>query len=1435
MAISTLTLLAERGNELEVRFKAGAADTRSDEFLRVVADLHDWLRQCVDQGRFLPPGSPDRRGLQGQIDYWTSRLQSVGHAIDDIDRLAPFDPSAGHVLADDLFPYHGLLAATGDSRKVFAGRDEQIKEYADHIDAHAALLIQSESGGGKSSVAMAGVLPELQLRHADWLVVHRVTPGTQPADTLRAALRALLRLDTVDAPSVRAALAGRTVLVYVDQLEELLTMCSDVAQQSAFSELLAELAGPEDAPGPGPFRLLATMRVDHYERLANSDSCRPLYQLLTRENSVKTLPPMSLAQIRSVILKPAEAIGLRFVPASIVERLASETANAPSGLPLLQFALQRLWDERPRLGDQADGPRLDMITEKSFAELPTVSSALGTVAEKYYAAMDAQGLVEACRRLMLELTVIDERLEVPLRRRRAEPEVLRTLVGAGYASADKAEALIDGLVERRLLVRTGEGESRQIEVAHEALFRYWERFQGWIYDEDTRTTLRETRQITRDALLWDRARRSPDLLNLRGDPLKRALAHRRALWLEPQATEYVDACEQAARAAEEREAQTAKALADLEAQRVQALVEAEKRKFEAAQAQADAETARKRAALEVEQRRLEAAKALAEAEAERRRAELEAEEHRLQASIALAEAETKQRRAESEARRDRRLRNWLFAGGAAITLVGAAAIVTLEQSRSAAETARSANTISAAYVLPQVRPMEALDLALTMKATLKTPESLATLAHAIDDTGQAVKVGDRKDGTAFFPPSGLATVQLVGGESGLSHALVRPLGAALDDLQPAVRVALGLKPGEDLASVDVGPAAADGKRLVVASYVGPVGAQGRSLSRLQVFEIAAGSAQGRPLKEIPFPSNVRPTRTASFVAFDGSGRRLAVVALLRVPVGLKGEEYASQVIDWTVGGEPVIDERAVGEPNAATALAFLGGKGGAGGQLIKGRADGRIDCGPDGLTEGADWPRVVQLKTSGASRYAALHEDNSISVGDCASGWARRVLDVGLVKPEQLALRPHVGSDGVELTYSLRGRLVCQRLVGPAREEDPCAGHGLFADAAVPAVDAQGQLLGYRVLDSEAPLMSFWRLDVSPPGEDAGPPLGLPVAKEEPSETAWPTVAGSPNRQHRMVIEVADGKNFQARRLAADGRAGKPLDIASPQWTAVNDRGLAVVLASRKAERRHLLTAIGPDDRVLGSVNTFPDAACMKLSPDGSQLLVASDRWSALRLTLDDKGLPRNDKGLPLGDEDLAKLKFGKAGNAVGDQVTACAVGNGPAGKVVLASELGNVRHFDAKAGWVSVSDLVPFALGTAALDVSIDAGNRFVAVLSSRRAARCRNGSDGHLLRIWDLEQRPRPEYPVASACIERELRAIGPVAKVDGQWQLPLYHRNGDSSDKRPLKLRQTLFVCRACSDRPKDAATSAAITAAAEQLGAEPMAPALIERKYGLRLGN
>ena len=556
----------ERLSELLHRGQAFDRDLRTmperrgavtpDPWPTFAAQVGQWLADCVDHGRFLPSGT-DRRALQGQVDRWTTRLRQADLPRDDIELLKPFDASAGEPLDDALFPYFGLDAVTANERLFgdaatprFLGRDDQTRDYAAHLrdPDHRALLIESESGGGKSSVAMAGVIPELQRLQGDtWLYAPRMTPGAQPMQALQQALAATPGLDLpgmgpsgpVPPPeAVAAALGDKRLLLFVDQLEELLTVCVDLQAQQQFSDWLVALA---DA---GALRLLATMRSDHHDRLANSAVCRGLYRLLTDNDSARLLPPLSFEQLRQVILRPAQVVGLRFVPASLVDRLANETANLPGGLPRLQFALRRLWSLRPPRDAAPGQPRLDLIDDEAFKLLPSVSEALGRVAEKLLVDL-SDTEQRAVQRLMLELTVLDEHSEAPLRRRRLRAELLAVLARAGLATPEQANGLIDRFVDAGLLVCTGVGEACQVEVAHESLFRHWDDFQAWIKSDLARGRLKQVRKIALDAQEWQTHGRHTDYLRLTGEPLDQALAFASEGWLDDVSRRYCQACAEA--------------------------------------------------------------------------------------------------------------------------------------------------------------------------------------------------------------------------------------------------------------------------------------------------------------------------------------------------------------------------------------------------------------------------------------------------------------------------------------------------------------------------------------------------------------------------------------------------------------------------------------------------------------------------------------------------------------------------------------------------------------------------------------------------------------------------------------------------------------------------------------------------------------------------
>ena len=140
-----------------------------------------------------------------------------------------------------------------------------------------------------------------------------------------------------------------------------------------------------------------TLRSDHLARFDNSNSTKPLYARLVSEGNSDLITTSTFDEIRRAIAKPAKAVGLRFVPPTIVDSLASQTAGLANGLPLLQFALRRLWDTRPK--DPDSGQPLDLITQPMVDALPDVQRALGAVAEEIFQQLTdrQQGhLREAC-------------------------------------------------------------------------------------------------------------------------------------------------------------------------------------------------------------------------------------------------------------------------------------------------------------------------------------------------------------------------------------------------------------------------------------------------------------------------------------------------------------------------------------------------------------------------------------------------------------------------------------------------------------------------------------------------------------------------------------------------------------------------------------------------------------------------------------------------------------------------------------------------------------------------------------------------------------------------------------------------------------------------------------------------------------------------------
>ena len=356
--------------------------------------------------------------------------------------LAEFDPSAGVPLTVEC-PYPGLDPYTQSRRGSFFGREGLIASCVAHLEqaGNRILLIIGASGSGKSSLALAGILPRLEeLHQGEWLFGPRLTPGAHPLAALAESVAQVIRRPEQVA-EIQHCLAAeperalgrlselcqeRPLMLLIDQFEELLTLCRDAVEQRAFAQVLCALSDQSTTAGGFTCKVLLTLRTDHLARFESNDALQPLHMRLVSADNDCYISGIGFSDIRRAIKEPADQVGLRFVPPDLIDRLASQTAGLANGLPLLQFALRRLWETRPK---NSLGEPLDLITEEMVHDLPDVERALGTVAAGIYRTFtDSQKRV--CERLLQELVVLDESFEEPLRRRRNEAELHRGTAGA---------------------------------------------------------------------------------------------------------------------------------------------------------------------------------------------------------------------------------------------------------------------------------------------------------------------------------------------------------------------------------------------------------------------------------------------------------------------------------------------------------------------------------------------------------------------------------------------------------------------------------------------------------------------------------------------------------------------------------------------------------------------------------------------------------------------------------------------------------------------------------------------------------------------------------------------------------------------------------------------------------------------------------------------
>jgi hypothetical protein len=421
------------------------------------------------------------------------------------------------VLRDDGNPFAGLAAFQEADADRFYGRSREIGAVVARLRSSPLIALAGPSGVGKSSLVRAGVIPALKRSGEGW-DTFIVRPGRSPLASL---CSILLELTTSNTAPIAAGAFGpddqaaglrmapgqlgaamrahahskrRRVLVFVDQFEELYTLCSDPGERAAF---LACLDGMADDAG-SPLRVLVSIRSDFLDRLAEH---RVLADRVS--HGLMFLPPLDRDGLRDALVRPVEAADCRYEDPGMVDEMLAAVAAAPGSLPLLQFAAARLWTERDR--DRR------LLTRTSYAVMGGITGTLAGHADHVLGVISAaeRGLVRA----------IFERLVTPERTRAVVSlSELRELPG----NPDDIERLVYRLVDARLLVvEVRAGDERVAELVHESLIGGWPTLIGWL-DENRGDAVFLARLRTA-AAEWQAADRDDGVL-WRDEPARQALA-----------------------------------------------------------------------------------------------------------------------------------------------------------------------------------------------------------------------------------------------------------------------------------------------------------------------------------------------------------------------------------------------------------------------------------------------------------------------------------------------------------------------------------------------------------------------------------------------------------------------------------------------------------------------------------------------------------------------------------------------------------------------------------------------------------------------------------------------------------------------------------------------------------------------------------------------
>jgi hypothetical protein len=262
-------------------------------------------------------------------------------------------------------------------------------------------------------------------------------------------------------------------LLYIDQGEELYVR-AEPRQRQRFSQVLAECLGDPR------LRALMSLRADFFGDLQKDE-------LLYDAHRQINVPPLREAQLHEVVSRPAALLGARFesdhLADDISRRAAEESSKDAGALPLLSYLLDDMWKCKDPKWDgvlRLSAPAIELgrvLADRAnafMAEHPGTDEKLRRIFTLKLATVREDGEPTRRRAFRLEFSDDEWRLVSELA---DNPNRLLVTAIADNTATHASETACSGAS-----IMTAVGET-YAEVAHEAIFRRWDKLGKWIAAE----------------------------------------------------------------------------------------------------------------------------------------------------------------------------------------------------------------------------------------------------------------------------------------------------------------------------------------------------------------------------------------------------------------------------------------------------------------------------------------------------------------------------------------------------------------------------------------------------------------------------------------------------------------------------------------------------------------------------------------------------------------------------------------------------------------------------------------------------------------------------------------------------------------------------------------------------------------------------------------